>query len=150
MTLRPMELGSGRWQVEIAKDANRREYMQLTDRGRPANSMRVRLPFSWRQLPPSQLQALARDPEVRLWRDEHGVIWRIAAVGPGTSYPFPLGEQHLVFDSAETWAGITRFDPPPLLGDMTQEELIEYRDRMRDLGGERKSYRPPEENIFVE
>jgi hypothetical protein len=86
---------------------------------------------------------LARRPEARLWCDETGALWRVSAVGPGTPYPYPLRSRHLVFDSDEAWAGIVQFDTPLELGDLLDIELQNLRDRMSDIGGRRRGYRPP-------
>jgi hypothetical protein len=52
------------------------------------------------------MEVLAREPEVRLWVDETGILWRVSVVGPGTAYPYPLRVRHLVFDSESAWAGV--------------------------------------------
>ena len=104
--------------------------------------MRCQLPFSWRDLDVEVLDTLARNPELRLWTDEEGIQWRIAAVGPGTPFDFPLGQRYLVFDSTETWVGITRF-PDGELGALSDDDLRALRDSTADFGGGRRSYRPP-------
>ena len=140
---RLIRLDSGKWYAEIDHDAAREEYLKLTSPTLPRNSMRVRLPFSWRGLDDDGLARLARRPEIRLWTDESGIRWRVSEVGSGTPYPLPLDGRYLVFDSREYWSGIVRFNPPPELGDLTDSQLRAYRDRMSDLGGSRVGYRPP-------
>lgn len=140
--LQLMRLGSERWYGRVETDARGVEYLYLSNAERPEDSMRARLPFSWRDLTTDQLAALARDPELRLWTDEYGIQWRVAPVGPGTPYEFPLRERYLVFDSTETWAGITLF-PEGRLGELGTEQLRELRDSAADFGGGRRSFRPP-------
>lgn len=140
---RMIRLESGKWYAEFGLDANREDYLRLSCPGAPANSMRVPLPFSWRGLDDNALRELARRPEVRLWLDEFDIHWRVAAVGPGTRYPFPLPGRYLVFDSEEAWSGIVRFEPPAELGDLTDVELRELRQRVSDFGGSREGFRPP-------
>lgn len=140
---RLIRLDSGKWYAEIERDAAREEYLRLTSPTRPRNSMRVRLPFSWRHLDDSGLTALARRPEIRLWTDELGVQWRVSEIGVGTPYPLPLDGRYLVFDCRQNWSGIVRFNAPPELGELTESEMKAYRDRMSDLGGSREGYRPP-------
>ena len=135
-------LRSGRWiaRVEEAPDG---EVLELTAPGFPSNKMRVGLPFSWRHLAAPDLEAIARKPELRLWVDESGIFWRVATVGPGTPYEYPLRKRHLVFDSQQSWAGIVEFPPPYELGDLSNDELRSYRDRIADFGGGRRGYRAP-------
>lgn len=139
-----MFLNSGRWIWRI-EASTERETMELVEPGNPANKMYVTLPFSWRQLPAEELRELARAPEVRLWTDGAGILWRVAAVGPGTSYEYPLGRRHLVFDSQQSWAGLVDFPAPAELGDLTSEELRALRDHISDFGGRRRRYRAPGE-----
>lgn len=140
---RMIRLRSGRWYVRLEEDARGREYVQLNRAGQPSETMRVRLPFSWRGFDDDSIQELARKPELRIWIDEHGIRWRIAAVGPGTTYAFPLPGRYLVFDSDRTWAGLTRYDLDAELGDLTDEDLRELRDGISDFGGSRTGFRPP-------
>lgn len=137
-----IRLGSERWYGRVETNARGVEYLYLSNAERPEDSMRARLPFSWRDLTPEQLGALARDPEVRLWTDEYGIQWRVAPVGPGTPYEFPLRERYLVFDSTETWAGVTLF-PEGRLGELGNGQLRELRNSVADFGGGRRSFRPP-------
>jgi hypothetical protein len=138
-----IRLDSGRWYTRLETDAQGREYTHLSRAGRPGETMRARLPFGWRGLDEDEMRELARRPEVRIWYDEHGIRWRIAAVGPGTSYSLPIPGRHLVFDSDEAWAGLTRYDMDRELGDFTDAELRDLRDRISDLGGGRRAFRPP-------
>lgn len=137
-----VRLGADRWYSRVEQDARGVEYLYLSNAQRPEDSMRRRLPFSWRDLDDHQLAELAREPELRLWTDEFGIQWRVAPVGPGTPYDFPLRARYLVFDSTDTWAGITAF-PHGILGELTNEELRELRDSVSDFGGGRRSFRPP-------
>ena len=127
------------------ENAGGTEYLYLTSAARPADTMRVRLPFSWRSLDDDSLTELARRPEVRLWTDEHDIQWRVAAVGPDTPYPFPLPGRFLVFDSEQTWAGLVRYTEDTLLGDLPDARLRELRDDIADFGGGRKRFRAPAE-----
>jgi hypothetical protein len=140
---RMIRLDSGRWYARIERDARGTEILNLSRASRPRDTMRVPLPFSWRGFDTESLQELAREPEVRLWTDEHGVRWRIALVGPGTRFAFPVRQRYLVFDSDETWAVVTPYDNDRGLGEITDEELTALRDGASDLGGGRRSYRPP-------
>lgn len=135
-------LESGRWYARIDVDARRREHLVLIDPTHPTDCMRARLPFSWRQRGDETLEELARNPAVRLWTDEYGIQWRIAVVGPGSPYDIPLPERYLVFDSRETWAGVTPIGDRPL-GELSADELRELRDRLTDFGGSRRQFRPP-------
>lgn len=137
-----VDLKSGRWHRFTERDATG-SVMELVQVGHPHNKMRVRLPDGWHQLGPRELMELARAPEVRLWTDDYFVPWRVSAVGPNTDFPYPLRRRHLVFDSDRTWAGIVEFDDPRQLGDLSDLELRELRDGMRDFGGRRRGYRPP-------
>jgi hypothetical protein len=131
---------SGKWRWRIDASA-RTEALELTSSTNPANKMRAPLPFSWRQLSPEAFKDCARKPEMRLWLDRGGVLWRVAAVGPGTIYDYPLNRRHLVFDSLQSWAGIVEFPGPAELGDLTNDELRDYRDMISDFGGRRRGYR---------
>ena len=142
---RMIRLDSGRWYVRIEENAEGSEYLFLSRARRPEETMRVRLPFSWRALDDEALTDLARNPEVRLWCDEHEILWRVAAVGPGTPYSFPLPGRFLVFDSAQTWAGLIRYDDTIGIGDLTDERLRELRDGISDFGGGRRHFRAPDE-----
>lgn len=137
-----VDLKSGRWHRFHERDAMG-PVMELVQVGHPHNKMRVRLPADWRKLRPPEMQELVRAPEVRLWTDDNFVPWRVSAVGPDTAFPYPLRRRHLVFDSDRTWAGIIEFDDPRQLGDLTDLELKQLRDGMRDFGGRRRGYRPP-------
>lgn len=117
--------------------------LELVEPGNPANKMYVPLPFSWRQLAAEDVRELARSPEIRLWTDGAGILWRVAAVGPDTPYEYPLRRRHLVFDSQQSWAGIVEFPQPAQLGDLTNDELREMRDHISDFGGRRQRYRAP-------
>jgi hypothetical protein len=133
-------LRSGKWRWR-AVSTGRDEVLELTDPGRPSDKMRARLPFSWRLLNEDDFRDIARKPDVRLWRDRGGILWRVSVVGPGTPYDFPLGTRHLVFDSSQCWAGIAAFEREDELGDVTSEELLEMRERTSDFGGPRKRLR---------
>ena len=135
-------LESGRWYARIDMDAGRREHLVLTDPSYPADSMRARLPFSWRQRDEAALEELARDPAVRFWTDEYGIQWRIAVVGPDSPHDLPLEERYLVFDSRQAWAGVTPIDDRRL-GELSSDELRELRDGLSDIGGGRRAFRPP-------
>lgn len=137
-------LKSGKWRWGVEGPASGQQVLELVDPSRPQNRMSVELPFSWRQLPEQGLAELARAPEVRLWQDERGILWRVTEIGPGTAYPYPLEDRHLVFDSERAWAGIVPFPEPIRLGDLTSTDLWRYRSRMADFGGRRRSYRPPD------
>ena len=138
-----MFLRSGKWRWAVDGHETGEQYLELRDPGQPVNRMSVRLPYDWRQLDDAGLAELARGPEVRLWLDEAGVIWRVTAVGPGTYYPFPLERRYLIFDSRQCWAGMVDFDHAQGLGDLTDAELRGLRDRMADIGGRRRRYRGP-------
>jgi hypothetical protein len=140
---RMVRLSSGRWYARLEEDAQGREYSHLSRADRPEESMRVRLPFDWRSLDPEAMAELARRPEVRIWYDELGIRWRIAAVGPGTPYEFPIPGRYLIFDSDQAWAGLTRYDDDKELGDLTDDELQQLRDEVSDIGGSRRAFRPP-------
>lgn len=137
-----IRLGSARWYGRVEQNARGVEYLHLSNAERPGDSMRRRLPFSWRDLDAEQVAELARNPEVRLWTDEYGIQWRVAPVGPGTPYDFPVRDRYLVFDSTETWAGITSF-PEGRLGELGDEQLRILRDAVSDFGGGRRGFRPP-------
>jgi hypothetical protein len=142
MPLRAVDLPSGRWHGTIEATGSG-AFLELCQVAEPRNRMRVRLPEGWRALRQGELRELARRPEVRLWRDEAGLPWRVSVVGPGTDYPYPLRTRHLVFDSERTWAGIVELGGPEELGDLTDFELQRLRDRVCDFGGRRRGYRPP-------
>lgn len=132
-------LRSGRWRWYVEQNT-RGETMELVDPGEPLNKMIVPLPFSWRLLSELELLQLVRKPEIRFWVDQRGVFWRVAAVGPGTRYEYPLYERHLIFDSRQSWAGLISF-PDGELGDLTNEDLQRYRDHTQDIGGRRRHFR---------
>lgn len=137
-------LRSGKWRWTVADDnGHHGESLELIDPAAPYNKMAVHLPFSWRRLTNEEIAELAREPEIRLWTDEHGIHWRIARIGPQTDHPYRLSEPHLVFDSEQCYAGIVRIEPHACLGDLTAAELRSYRDRMRDFGGRRRAFRAP-------
>jgi hypothetical protein len=133
-----LESGKWRWRVD---SSTRPEVLELIAPADPQNKMLVTLPFSWRQMPFEELHDLARKPEIRLWLAPGGTLWRVAAVGPGTYYEYPLTRRHLVFDSQHEWSGIVEFPHPAELGDLTSDELLELRDRISDFGGRRRRYR---------
>ena len=138
-----IELPSGRWlkHIAITLDA---AVMELVHLGNEQNRMRVQLPAEWRELTEQQLLECARRPEVRLWEDEDAILWRVSAVGPGTPFPYPLQERHLVFDSERAWAGIVRFATQDCeLGDLTDLDMRALRNRLADFGGRRRAYRGP-------
>jgi len=137
-----IELESGRWYRAIASTLDG-AMLELTSVANPRNRMRTPLPDNWRSLNDEHLREFARRAEVRLWEDEDGVLWRVSAVGPGTSFPYPLQSRHLVFDSERTWAGIVRFGEGCELGDLTELDLRSLRNRVADFGGRRRSYRGP-------
>ena len=137
-----MDLKSGRWHRFVERTATG-AMMELIQVGHSQNKMRIRLPDNWHQLGPREVMELARLPEVRLWTDDTFIPWRVSAVGPGTDFPYPLTRRHLVFDSDRTWAGIVEFDGPRQLGDLTDLEMKQLRDGIRDFGGRRRGYRPP-------
>jgi hypothetical protein len=141
MRIDKLDLRSGRWRGGIVTTADG-DFLEL-EGVRPANKLRLPLPADWRSLRFEDIEDLARQPELRLWTDDAGLLWRVSAVGPGTLYPYPLRKRHLVFDSDQTWAGIVEFEGPPELGDLTDLELQRLRDRMSDFGGRRRGYRPP-------
>ena len=143
-----IDLKSGRWYRYTVTDAAG-AVMELVQVGNPHNKMRVRLPEAWQQLAPRAMEDLARTPEVRLWTDDTFIPWRVSAVGPDTDFPYPLRRRHLVFDSDRTWAGIVEFDGPRQLGDLTDFELRELRDGIRDFGGRRRGYRPPRDTAHA-
>ena len=134
--------GRWRWRVETVPGAAE-ESLELVEPGNAANKMQVMLPFSWRHLDANAFAELARRPQVRLWRDESGILWRVTAVGPGTPFAYPLERRHLVFDSQQSWAGIVEFTDPVELGDLRNRELTKLRNRISDFGGRRRAYRLP-------
>ena len=137
-------LASGRWRWRVESlPGTSEDLLELCEPGNSANKMQVGLPFSWRQLDVDAFREIARRPEVRLWLDEAGILWRVAAVGPQTPYTFPLERRHLVFDSQQSWAGIVEFPSPLELGDLNNRELRELRNRVSDFGGRRRAYRLP-------
>ena len=137
-------LPSGRWRWRIeAISGSSEEMLELSEPGNASNKMQLGLPFSWRQMEPDAFRDLARRPEVRLWLDESGILWRVAAVGPNTPYSFPLDKRHLVFDSQQSWAGIVEFAGEAELGDLSNRELRDLRNRISDFGGRRRAYRVP-------
>jgi hypothetical protein len=142
---RMIRLDSGRWYARLEQDAAGREYLHLSRAERPGETMRARLPFSWRMLDGDVMTDLARAPELRIWLDEHGIRWRIAAVGPGTDHDLPFPGRVLVFDSDQAWAGVTPYAAERELGDLTDSELRVLRDGISDLGGGRRRFRPPED-----
>ncbi|HUF50546.1 MAG TPA: hypothetical protein VMN60_06925 [Longimicrobiales bacterium] len=137
-----IELQSGRWLKQITTTLNA-AVLELVHVANSENRMRVQLPDHWRTFDDQQLQECARRSEVRLWSDEDGILWRVSTVGPGTAFPFPLQERHLVFDSERAWAGIVRFGNECELGDLTDLDLRSMRDRVSDFGGRRRAYRGP-------
>lgn len=136
-----LESGNWNWHIE---ESSRGEVMELVDPNEPLNKMIVRLPCNWRLLSEEDLAALARTPEVRLWRDDRGRFWRVSMIGPGTRYDFPFPQKCLVFDSNQTWSGIVDFQLDVELGDISHEDLQLLRNSMRDLGGRRRHFRNTE------
>lgn len=137
-------LRSGKWRWSVADEsALHGECLELIDPAAPYNKMAVPLPFSWRRLSNDEIAELAREPQIRLWTDEHNILWRIARIGPETDHPYRLGGPHLIFDSEQSYAGIVRIEPHACLGDLTAAELRGYRDQMRDFGGRRRAFRAP-------
>ena len=134
--------GRWRWRVEDMRGSSE-ELLELCEPGNSANKMQVGLPFSWRRLDAEAFREIARRPEVRLWLDESGILWRVAAVGPETPYSFPLERRHLVFDSQQSWAGIVEFPGDEELGDLNNRDLRDLRNRIADFGGRRRAYRIP-------
>ena len=126
------ELKSGRWRWHLSEFANG-EQMELIDSGRPANMMVVPLPCSWRQLSGSQLRDLARVPDLRLWVDETGLMWRVSVIGPGTRINYPVHGRHLLFDSDRAGRAIVPFPEPHQLGDLTNVQLSTFRKQARQL-----------------
>jgi hypothetical protein len=142
MTIGEFDMQSGRWLPTIETNAAG-SFLELVHAGNPRNKMRLPLPEGWRSMPVTELEQLARRPEVRLWVDEARILWRVSTVGPGTDYPYPLRSRHLVFDSDRTWAGIVAFEGKQELGDLTDLDLHRLRDSIADFGGRRRGYRPP-------
>ncbi|HSJ25070.1 MAG TPA: hypothetical protein VK929_10400 [Longimicrobiales bacterium] len=140
MRIGKLDLKSGRWLGQVETTAAG-DHLELVQGG--SDKLRLPLPEGWRTLSREAMAELARRPEVRLWCDDSGILWRVSLVGPGTAYPYPLRHRHLVFDSEESWAGIVAFDGPDELGDLTRLDLKRLRDRMCDFGGRRRGYRPP-------
>ena len=139
-----LKSGTWRWRVE---EAGRAEFLELNLPGVQLNKMRVPLPFGWRQLSRDELLALAYTPEIRLWTDEYGTLWRISAVGCGTPFFYDLLDAPcLVFDSEHAWARVVKFPAPATLGQLTDDELRALRELSTDFGGRRKGYRPPQRN----
>ena len=137
-------LPSGRWRWRVdAMPGSSDECLELVEPGNATNKMQLTLPFSWRQLDDDAFRELVRRPEVRLWRDESGILWRVTAVGPGTPFEYPLERRHLVFDSEQSWAGIVEFTGEVQLGDLRNSDLRDLRNRIRDFGGRRRAYRVP-------
>lgn len=137
-------LRSGKWRWSVVEERSPLGGMlELIDPAAPHNKMNIRLPPAWRELSSDQVAELARQPEIRLWTDEHGIVWRIARVGPGSHYPYPLETPHLVFDSQQAYAGLVPIPDDDRLGDLTDPELRRFRDRMQDFGGRRRAFRAP-------
>jgi hypothetical protein len=59
----------------------------------------------------------------------------------------PIPGRYLVFDSDRAWAGLTRYEENRELGDLTSDELRDLRDGIPDLGGGRRSFRPPKDTV---
>lgn len=138
-----VHLRSGKWRSSVTVDHTNGDSLEFIDPADPANKMIARLPVRAEELSQPQVERIAREPEVRLWTDDHGIAWRIARVGPGTHYPYPLETPHLVFDSEQAFAGVVAVDENLHLGDLTHDDLLRYRDRIRDFGGRRRAFRPP-------
>jgi hypothetical protein len=137
-----VDLESGRWHRTIRSMLDS-AVLELIHVANPSNRMRVPLPENWRSFDEHQLLAYARRPEVRLWEDEDGLLWRVSMVGPDTPFPYPLNSRHLVFDSESAFAGIVRFTGECELGDLTDLDLRTLRNRISDFGGRRRAYRGP-------
>ena len=140
MVSKTVYLRSGKWRCYGTPDV---DDLELVDPARPTNKMRVPLPPGTAGLPERILEEIVRRPEVRLWTDEHGIPWRVSAVGPGTPYDFLLTRRHVLFDSEQAWAGIVEFPEGLELGDLTEQELRRMRDQVADVGGRRRGFRPP-------
>ena len=136
------ELQSGNWRSTVIS-GTAGDTLELVDVDNADNKMRVRLPFTWKRMVQRELNELARTPELRLWRDRDGLLWRVADIGPGTHYFFPLHTRHLLFDSDHAWAGIVECPDTVELGDLTNADLERYRDAISDIGGRRRHYRSP-------
>ena len=143
MNARTIYLPSGKWRcyLEVARTGD--QYVEFVDPARPGNRMSVRVGYSLTEPTDDALTELARDPLMRLWVDETGINWRVAAVGPGTPCTYPLRDRHLVFDSEMTWAGIVPFPEGRHLGELNDDEVRGFRDAIADLGGRRRAYRRP-------
>lgn len=146
--MRDIVLRSGKWRWTGAEpDRPARSRIELIDPAAPENKLLVPVsalePSDDPSLAAESVAEAARDPDVRLWTDEYGIAWRIARVGPGTHHPYPFRTRHLVFDSPNAYAGIVEIDRFARLGDLQDDELRAYRDRMKDFGGRRRAFRPP-------
>lgn len=139
---RTVYLASGKWRA-YADPSAALPTLELVDVSTPWNKMRTPLNAPVTELSDADLTELARRPEVRLWVDEDGIQWRVSAVGPGTLFPLPLRQRHLLFDSEQAWSGIVALPADHELGDLTHAELRALRDRIADLGGRRRRYRRP-------
>jgi hypothetical protein len=140
---RTVYLPSGKWRcyLDVARTGD--QFLEFVDPARPQNRMTARVGYSLPEPTDEQLTELARNPLLRLWVDEAGILWRVAAVGPGTPYEYPLRARHLIFDSEVTWAGIVPFPEGLRLGELHDAALRGYRDSIADFGGRRRSYRRP-------
>jgi hypothetical protein len=145
---RTIYLPSGKWRCYLERARTGDQFVEFVDPGQPLNRMTVRVGYSLTEPAEDKLAALARDPLLRLWTDEAGILWRVATVGPGTPYAFEFGARHLVFDSEVTWAGIVPFSGGKHLGDLNDGELRALRDATSDFGGRRRAYRPPEKLVL--
>lgn len=137
-----LDLGSGRWHSTVVTTPES-TLLELTHAANPRNRMRVRLPADWRRMELHEIHRCACCPEVRLWEDEDGIMWRVSAVGPNTDFPYPLRSRYLVFDSESAWAGIVRFEEGRELGNLSDLEMRDLRDGIADFGGRRRAYRAP-------
>jgi hypothetical protein len=143
MLNRTIHLRSGKWRFYAEPSRSGDTYLELISPTRPENRMSIRVGAALPVLDADRIAELARRPLLRLWSDELGVLWRIAAVGPGTPYQLPLAAPHLLFDSEQAYAGIVEVDDDVRLGELTDDELRAYRNRVQDLGGRRREFRPP-------
>ena len=143
--MRDIFLRSGKWRWSNEQSsAAHGPRLEFIDPSAPRNKLMAPAPRGWDRRGCDALVEAAREPDLRLWVDEHGIPWRIARIGPESYYPYKLDRPHLVFDSDQAFAGIVEVDPHARLGEFLDVELAQYRDRMRDFGGRRRGFRPPQ------